>query len=356
MADVVAAEDINPKLVKKRIEWIDVAKGIAMILVFYGHLPGSGNNPWFPDLMTSRTIVYYFHMPLFFILSGLTLHLDEDFRTFIWKRFRRLIVPYYFFSLYALGKVALKLVSPAAFESFHSKGTGNPWQELISIILGNSFGLWFFWALFWGDLLLWTINSIFGKHPALCLIPFALVAWHLLDTVSTGIPFHLQLAFEAYAFAGIGILASKGLKRTDVSKALPGMIAALLLFILSAWLLYESDSRNLLWTLIPAIASATAGSFMIMYLSMLIPPHSWVTYIGKNTIVFYGLNGLSLALAKAVFFHVVAVRFVVSNVALQFFAGVAVICIALLVCWIANIMVSRWFWWAIGAKRKDAAT
>ena len=34
----------------KRIEWIDLAKGIGMILVLYGHLSGSGDNPWFPDL------------------------------------------------------------------------------------------------------------------------------------------------------------------------------------------------------------------------------------------------------------------------------------------------------------------
>jgi fucose 4-O-acetylase-like acetyltransferase len=109
-----------------RISWIDISKGLAMILVFYGHLPGSGNNPWFPDLMMSREIVYYFHMPLFFVLSGLTMRLDGDFGTFVWKRFRRLIVPYYVFSLYALGKIALKLLSPSTFASFHSKGMSGP--------------------------------------------------------------------------------------------------------------------------------------------------------------------------------------------------------------------------------------
>jgi uncharacterized membrane protein len=43
---------------RQRIAWIDVAKGLAMILVFYGHLPGSGDNPWFPDLMGSREVVF----------------------------------------------------------------------------------------------------------------------------------------------------------------------------------------------------------------------------------------------------------------------------------------------------------
>jgi fucose 4-O-acetylase-like acetyltransferase len=95
---------VEGKVVQKsRIEWLDMAKGIAMFLVFYGHLPGSGDNPWFPDLMSSRAVIYYFHMPLFFVLSGLTTHLDTEFGPSVWKRFRRLIVPYYFFSLYAKG-------------------------------------------------------------------------------------------------------------------------------------------------------------------------------------------------------------------------------------------------------------
>lgn len=34
----------------QRVIWIDIAKGIAMLLVFYGHLPGDGSNPWFPNL------------------------------------------------------------------------------------------------------------------------------------------------------------------------------------------------------------------------------------------------------------------------------------------------------------------
>lgn len=51
----------------ERIQWIDLSKGMAMILVFYGHLGGSGDNPWFPLLTDSIAVVYLFHMPLFFL-------------------------------------------------------------------------------------------------------------------------------------------------------------------------------------------------------------------------------------------------------------------------------------------------
>lgn len=46
----------------KRIEWVDIAKGIAIILMVVGHEIG-GN---------ARIFIFSFHMPLFFILSGFT--------------------------------------------------------------------------------------------------------------------------------------------------------------------------------------------------------------------------------------------------------------------------------------------
>ncbi len=60
--------------VAKRIEWIDTARGIGILLVVYGHvlrgLQASGivdvTNPvWLSDYA-----IYTFHMPLFFLLAG----------------------------------------------------------------------------------------------------------------------------------------------------------------------------------------------------------------------------------------------------------------------------------------------
>ena len=47
---------------KKRLEWIDLAKGIGIILMIIGHMPSipSAVHNW----------IFSFHMPLFFFLSG----------------------------------------------------------------------------------------------------------------------------------------------------------------------------------------------------------------------------------------------------------------------------------------------
>ena len=50
-------------LKKKRIEYIDIAKGIGIIFVISGHLLNKNSAPY--------AFIYSFHMPLFFVLSGL---------------------------------------------------------------------------------------------------------------------------------------------------------------------------------------------------------------------------------------------------------------------------------------------
>ena len=46
----------------KRVEWIDLAKGLGMLLVILGHCVCFGG--------IMHNAIFAFHMPLFFILSG----------------------------------------------------------------------------------------------------------------------------------------------------------------------------------------------------------------------------------------------------------------------------------------------
>ena len=52
---------------KKRIEWIDISKGIGIILVIMGHTIALRYSQW----------LYTFHLPLFFLLSGLVYNANK---------------------------------------------------------------------------------------------------------------------------------------------------------------------------------------------------------------------------------------------------------------------------------------
>lgn len=80
---------------KKRLTWVDAAKGLLMIFVVMGHFPVKLEDPYI-------TFIYWFHMPAFFIISGLFFKpVLQGERTFpvVKKRFMQLMVPYIFFIL-----------------------------------------------------------------------------------------------------------------------------------------------------------------------------------------------------------------------------------------------------------------
>ena len=77
---------------KKRIDWIDLAKGLTIILVVLGHSTGNGLLG-----VIVHDVIYSFHMPLFFILSAMTCKLsisDDDFKYNTIKSAKHLLLPY----------------------------------------------------------------------------------------------------------------------------------------------------------------------------------------------------------------------------------------------------------------------
>ena len=73
-------------MTKKRIDWLDVSKAIAVLLMVIGHTPRLASGV--------RTLIFSFHMPLFFILSGYTFRIPADSRVFFKKSAKRLLLPY----------------------------------------------------------------------------------------------------------------------------------------------------------------------------------------------------------------------------------------------------------------------
>jgi len=74
----------------KRVEYIDIARGIGILLVVMGHNDFSLISPF------AYQVIYSFHMPLFFFLSGYFLDASIPFFEFLKKRFHSILKPYFF--------------------------------------------------------------------------------------------------------------------------------------------------------------------------------------------------------------------------------------------------------------------
>lgn len=123
---------------KERIAWIDIAKCIGIFAIYLGHFGELGG--------LAYAFVFSFHVPLFFFLSGCTSNYDHEpnLFKFVMKKFKRIIVPFYFF---ALASVMLSVIT-------HNYGCADIKEYLIIIVKGcirNQFfasSLWFLTCLF----------------------------------------------------------------------------------------------------------------------------------------------------------------------------------------------------------------
>lgn len=79
----------------ERLDYTDVAKGIGIFLVVLGH--ASLKNAYI------TSYIYTFHMPLFFVISGLLLHhtgtCEREFRKTVISRLYSIMLPYLIFSI-----------------------------------------------------------------------------------------------------------------------------------------------------------------------------------------------------------------------------------------------------------------
>ena len=137
---------------KKRIDYIDVAKFISMFCVIFAHALYK---------FEYRYLIYSFHLPVFFILNGMTLKIkeDEDFASFFKKKIKSYIIP-----IFCLGILCI------LFEMAYCSIIGSPKDDLffsrmiIALIeQKRTYAIWFVGALLFSDIFFFMAVKI-SKH------------------------------------------------------------------------------------------------------------------------------------------------------------------------------------------------
>lgn len=128
--------------VQNRSTWVDIARGIGIILVVYGHalrghFPLADTQSW---QEVQDGVIYSFHMPLFFVLAGLFLwgSIEKDRRGFLAGRWDQIIYPYLLWSAVT-----------ASIELPLSQFVNSPlsWHEVWQIPFKPIEQYWFLYAL-----------------------------------------------------------------------------------------------------------------------------------------------------------------------------------------------------------------
>jgi len=114
----------------KRLEFIDIAKGIGILLVVMGHNDFGAVSPFF------YKFIYAFHMPLFFFVSGMFFKDDIPFLIMLRRRFDSLIKPYLvtlimiFFMTISFTKVNFDIATTRIIKAIYANGHYIDWVQL----------------------------------------------------------------------------------------------------------------------------------------------------------------------------------------------------------------------------------
>lgn len=151
----------NPQYANESIRWINIAKGLGIILVVVGHFnPGNAPQFW----QTLNTFIYTFHMPLFFFISGyLYKHSEGNYINNLKIKIQRLGIPFItialvFFFVKFISGYFVTLDFPVNIHSI-VKLLDNPMKSYVPL-------LWFVHALIGIFLIYPIIRSIFNACAA----------------------------------------------------------------------------------------------------------------------------------------------------------------------------------------------
>lgn len=170
-------------MTNKRITYIDMAKGIGIILVVFGH---SGfSTPTLNQWISS------FHMPLFFLLSGILLshtgaH-EKPLGATIKKKARTILIPYLCFSIFSI--IFSAILDTATFAAYL------PNALLQTIVFYGISVLWFLPSLFFGE----TIFLFIRKHASLPVTALlSLVVCLISVLIVNTYHYHYLIDFDSY--------------------------------------------------------------------------------------------------------------------------------------------------------------
>lgn len=179
---------------KERYLYVDLVKALAIFLMVFCHTGiTSPINVW----------VYAFHMPVFFILSGLFINPNKyGIYEFVEKRIKQILVPYFLFALiYCFGHESLKDWTYILYASRDS------------LVIAKSFSpLWFLPCLFVSNVLFFILARYISRLDVLGMVSLSISCLGFIlpkNLAGMGMPFSVNVALVSVIFVYSGYILNR---------------------------------------------------------------------------------------------------------------------------------------------------
>ncbi|MCR5356121.1 MAG: acyltransferase family protein [Lachnospiraceae bacterium] len=287
----------GPKAGDGRKLWIDVCRGVGIILVLLGH----AESPF-------KWLIFGFHMPLFFILSGYLYKGGRKASEYISGLFKRYMIPYFVLAF-------LNLIV-RMFQMYFEDGLTKEWVGRFIFLgiadagewLPNCVSLWFLTALFLAMAGMYLIHEKLMPFQRFIVVLLCLAGAVLMDRFNCpNVPFNVGQAMMGIVFAEVGWILKKYdiIKKTAQLKAADkiGLFAVILICGVDAvWYNYSLGGEitamlSMRYEFVPLwLMGAVFISVCVMALCYRICslPLSGLTVplgaLGRHTMIFFGFD------------------------------------------------------------------
>ncbi len=260
---------------KERIEYIDLAKGICILLVVLDHISdyryfSDGNYPMNDIFEQTR-------MPLYFILSGLFFKdYQGGIKEFLLRKTNRILVPYLFF-------LVLYRVLAKTLWHFAGIGIGEIWAPL-----------WFLLCLFWMNVIFATLYYIVKRHVNEDLTSEVIIGMSVLGIGIGGyfagnLPLNIGTAMTSLPFLWMGYLLNRRLSFFQLSIKWQWALLAGIALLTVLHFTYMGENYFYLNTysssLLLVYLAGLLGTLGILLLSRVIRWLPVISYIGRYSII-----------------------------------------------------------------------
>ena len=293
---------------ERRFDYIDIAKGIGIMLVVMGHI----EHAYVPFCGSV-------HIPLFFLISGFLYDInkktDITYGSMVAKRVKRLLVPYFIYNIVLYVKYILKLILTHTFTV--KAGLGGFWGFVYSSALlyknvptednfeGFVFGngpLWFLTAMAVASAVFYFVVYFVLKHKydikkiIASAVVLCIISWCLCRFLPVYLPWSAEMGILGAVFMLIGMCARKHGIVERTKKMYWLMPVCVLLFALLHFL---NGSANMAIQdygrfMTVYIMLGTLGSIIVLWISVWLAKldilNKAFSYIGQNTLIILALH------------------------------------------------------------------
>lgn len=295
MSNVIQKNNIVAK--KQRQPWIDIAKGILILIVLLGHVQYFAHDfagtDEFKFVEHTHILFITWYMPAFFVITGYCTNFEIKFWDFLIKNLKSLILPSILIGVFLSSWITLFFSSQGlSYQNFLKQ---NYWGILVTC------GPWFLTALFVAKIVMYCIlkyvkcNNIW-KFLLLMLLMLIGCSLYNKKVVLNLWYFEHALMLLPFLFVGVLLRNHKPRKHEDVMILLLGGVflgMAIMMKYSEIGLTYPYiiGVPGVFWgNFWLCLLMGVSGSLALFVICQKIGKCRWLEYLGRHTLTIYLLQ------------------------------------------------------------------